>query len=193
MEAIDDYANENIARSLAYTVLDQRQHCHYAKLLPISSQLLRQRVQILGPPSTEDSEEWDRLIQWQEDHCPDMIKALSDLDRIYQAPVYYRRLDIDTLHAMIEFAEKDAHHYVVILTLEEEGEGELSDLKYYNTKELTDEEWRDVFENWSRTIEDAERIFLTKVTRKRVFTPDVSKRGLWVALSELTIDRVPKE
>ncbi|OBZ90165.1 hypothetical protein A0J61_01784 [Choanephora cucurbitarum] len=175
MEAIDDYANENIARSLAYTVLDQRQHCHYAKLLPISSQLLRQRVQILGPPSTEDSEEWDRLIQWQEDHCPDMIKALSDLDRIYQAPVYYRRLDIDTLHAMIEFAEKDAHHYVVILTLEEEGEGELSDLKYYNTKELTDEEWRDVFENWSRTIEDAERIFLTKVTRKRVFTPDSAK------------------
>ncbi|KAI8376963.1 hypothetical protein BD560DRAFT_488383 [Blakeslea trispora] len=184
MEAIDDYANENIARSLAYTVLDERQQRQYLKLLPISSQLLRQRVRILGPPASEqDSEAWDKVIQWQEDRCPEMIQSLADAttDRLYQNPVYYKRLDADTLHAMIEFAEKDTRHYVVILTLEEGG-GDISDLRYYNTKELTDEEWRDVFENWSRTIEDAERIFLTKVTRhKRVFTtetPDSSKEGV---------------
>ncbi|RCH80651.1 hypothetical protein CU098_002588, partial [Rhizopus stolonifer] len=127
-----------------------------------------------------DFEAWDKVVQWQQDNCPAMIEALSDsaADKIYQNPVYYKRLDADTLHAIVEFAEKDAHHFVVVLTLEE-GSGDMSDLKYYNTKELTDEEWRDVFENWSRTIEDAERIFLIKVTRnKRVFTagtPDSTK------------------
>lgn len=190
MEAIDDYANENIVRSVAYTVLETRQSHQYSGLLPISSQLLRQRVRILGPNlESSNSEEWDKAVQWQQDNCPSMIESLwstggSVADELYQKPVYYKRMDADTLHAIIEFAELDTHHYVVILLLEE-GSGDMSDIKYYNTKELTEQEWIDIFENWSRTIEDAERIFLTKVTRnKRVFkaaagdrtpgTPDVS-------------------
>lgn len=181
MEAIDDYANENIVRSLAYTALDERQSHHYVGLLPIASSLLRQRIQILEPQK-DDPKAWDNAVQWQQDNSPSMIESLwssggSVADEIYQKPVYYKRMDADTLHAVIEFAEKDNHHYIIILTLEE-GSGEISDLKYYNTKELTEPEWIDLFENWSRTIEDAERIFLTKVTRhKRVFTagtPDVS-------------------
>jgi len=181
MEAIDDYANENIVRSVAYTALDHRQQHHYLGLLPISSQLLRQRVRLLGP-NENNPEEWDKVVQWQDDNCPSMIESLwsnqgSVADELYQKPVYYKRMDADTLHAIIEFAEKDSHHFVVILLLED-GVGDISDIKYYNTKELTEEEWLDIFTNWSRTIEDAERIFLTKVTRnKKTFTagtPDVS-------------------
>ncbi|KAI8637205.1 hypothetical protein BD408DRAFT_354205 [Parasitella parasitica] len=174
MEAIDDYANENIVRSVAYTVLDHRQQHHYLGLLPLSSQLLRQRVRLLGP-SDNNPQEWDKVVQWQEDNCPSMIESLwsnkgSVADELYQKPVYYKRMDANTLHALIEFAEKDSHHFVVILSLEEGG-GDISDIKYYNTKELTEEEWLDIFTNWSRTIEDAERIFLTKVTRsKKVFS-----------------------
>jgi hypothetical protein len=173
MEAIDDFANENIIRSIAYTALEQRQQHNYAGLLPIASQLLRQRAHFLGS---------DKAVQWQEDNCPAMIESLwssggSVADELYQKPVYYRRMDADTLHAVIEFAESNGHHFVVVLLLED-GSGDISDIKYYNTKELTEEEWMDIFENWSRTIEDAERIYLTKVTRnKRVFTagtPDVS-------------------
>lgn len=173
MEAIDDYANENIIRSIAYTALEQRQQQNYAGLLPIASPLLRQRARFLGT---------DKAVQWQEDNCPSMIESLwssggSVADELYQKPVYYKRIDADTLHAVIEFAESQEHHFVVVLSLED-GSGDISDIKYYNTKELTQEEWMDIFENWSRTIEDAERIYLTKVTRnKRVFTagtPDVS-------------------
>lgn len=192
MEAIDDYANENIIRSIAYTALETRQAHNYVSLLPIASSLLRQRIKILGPGSSSStgsssSEAWENAVQWQQDNCPNMIESLwssggSVADELYQKPVYYKRMDADTLHAIIEFAELDTHHYVVILILEE-GSGDISDIKYYNTKELTEQEWMDIFENWSRTIEDAERIFLTKVTRnKRVFTtgdrtpgtPDVS-------------------
>lgn len=178
MEAIDDYANENIVRSLAYTALEERQSHHYVGLLPIASPLLRHRIQILEPSNPSS---WDNAVQWQSDDCPAMIESLwssggSVADEIYQKPVYYQRIDADTLHAVVEFATKDKYHYIVILSLEE-GSGEMSDLKYYNTKRLTEEEWHDLFENWSRTIEDAERVFLTKVTRhKRVFTagtPDV--------------------
>ncbi|KAG2190110.1 hypothetical protein INT46_002422 [Mucor plumbeus] len=184
MEAIDDYANENIVRSVAYTALDHRQQHHYLALLPISSQLLRQRVRLLGP-GENNPEEWDKVVQWQEDNCPSMIESLwsnkgSVADELYQKPVYYKRMDADTLHAIIEFAEKDSHHFAVILLLED-GLGDISDIKYNNTKELTEEEWLDIFTNWSRTIEDAERIFLTKVTRnKKVFTagtPDSIKEN----------------
>ncbi|CEP12654.1 hypothetical protein [Parasitella parasitica] len=174
MEAIDDYANENIVRSVAYTALDHRQQHHYLALVPISSQLLRQRVRHLGP-NDNNTEEWDKAVQWQEDGCPRMIESLwsnkgSVADELYQKPVYYKRVDADTLYAIIEFAEKDSHHFVAILSLEK-GSGDISDIKYHNTKELTEEGWLDIFTNWSRTIEDAERIFLTKVTRnKKVFT-----------------------
>jgi hypothetical protein len=185
MEAIDEYANENIVRSVAYTALEYRQAHEYSKLIPISSELVRQRVSIVQPSSEQDHKAWDNAVQWQQDNCPSMIESLwssggSVADELYQKPVYYKRMDADTLHAIIEFAERDTHHYVVILLLEE-GTGDSSDIKYYNTKELTEQEWMDIFENWSRTLEDAERIFLTKVARnKRVFTtgtpgtPDVS-------------------
>lgn len=184
MEAIDDYANENIIRSVAYSALEKRQQRQYAGLLSISSQLLRQRVHLLGPKDNKNVEEWEQAVQWQQDACPRMIESLwsqggSVADELYQKPVYYKRLDANTLHAVIEFAELDTKHFVVVLLLED-GSGDVSDIKYYNTKELNEEEWLDIFENWSRSIEDAERIFLTKVTRhKKLFTagtPDVRKR-----------------
>jgi hypothetical protein len=183
MEAIDEYANENIVRSVAFTALEQRQRHNYAALVSISSQILRQRVHFLGPQkSKDDPAEWDDIVQWQQDNCPAMIESLwssggSVADEFYQKPVYYKRMDADTLHAIIEFAEKDTMHYVVILLLEE-GNGDISDIKYNNTKELNQDEWLDVFANWSRSLEDAERIYLTKVTRhKKIFStgaPDVS-------------------
>lgn len=182
MEAIDNYANENIIRSVAYSALEKRQQHQYSGLIPISSTLLRQRVQLLGPKgNNSNDEEWEQVVQWQQDDCPRMIESLwsqggSVADELYQKPVYYKRLDANTLHAVIEFAELDTKHFVVILMLED-GSGDISDIKYYNTKELDEQEWLDIFENWSRSIEDAERIFLTKVTRhKKLFTagtPDV--------------------
>lgn len=187
MEAIDDYANDNIVRSLAYTALEERQAHNYAGLIPISSKLLRTRMTVLGSSDQTNTKEWDQVVQWQPDNCPSMIESLwasggSVADEIYTRPVYYKRLDAETLHALIEFAEYNTHHFVVILSLED-GAEEISDIKYHNTKEFTEEEWLDVFENWSRTVEDAERVYLHKVTRhKRIFiagdqtpgTPDVS-------------------
>ncbi|RCH87339.1 hypothetical protein CU097_008225 [Rhizopus azygosporus] len=176
MEAIDDYANENIVRSIAYTALDKIQNHQYHELLPFSSQPLRQRAQFLP------NEDW---YQWQKDNCAQMIESVwtekgNIADELYQKQVYYKRMDADTLHAIVEFAERDKSHFVVILILEN-GSGDMSDAKYHNIKELSDAEWLDIFENWSRTLEEAERIFLTKVTRhKREFTmdtPDSSKGG----------------
>ncbi|KAI8890892.1 hypothetical protein K501DRAFT_205380 [Backusella circina FSU 941] len=176
MEAIDEYANENIVRSVAFTALEQRQRHNYAALISISSQILHQRVHFLGPQkSRDDPAEWDMIVQWQEDNCPALIESLwssggSVADEFYQKPVYYKRMDADTLHAIIEFAERDTKHYVVILLLEE-GNGDISDIKYNNTKELSQDEWLDVFANWSRSLEDAERVYLTKVTRhKKIFS-----------------------
>ena len=175
MEAIDDYANENIVRSIAYTALDKIQNHQYHELLPFSSQPLRQRAQFLP------NEDW---YQWQKDNCAQMIESVwtekgNIADELYQKQVYYKRMDADTLHAIVEFAERDKSHFVVILILEN-GSGDMSDAKYHNIKELSDAEWLDIFENWSRTLEEAERIFLTKVTRhKREFTmdtPDVRRR-----------------
>lgn len=187
MEAIDNYANENIIRSVAYSALEKRQQHQYSGLIPISSQLLRQRVHLLGPKD-DNNDEWEQVVQWQQDNCPRMIESLwsqggSVADELYQKPVYYKRLDANTLHAVIEFAEHDTKHFVVVLLLED-GSGDISDVRYYNTKELSEAEWLDIFENWSRSIEDAERIFLTKVTRhkKKLFTagtPDVRQNLIY--------------
>ncbi|KAI8993130.1 hypothetical protein BDB01DRAFT_902710 [Pilobolus umbonatus] len=171
MEAIDEYANENIARSIAYTALEHRQQHDYLGLIPVSSKLLRQRLHYLGYNNENTPKQWDKVVQWQEDNCPAMIESLwasggSVADEFYQRPVYYKRVDAETLEAIIEFAEKNTQHYAVILVLEE-GSGDISDIKYHNTKEYTEKEWLDIFENWSRALEDAERIYLTKVTRHR--------------------------
>ncbi|KAI9272548.1 hypothetical protein BY458DRAFT_508590, partial [Sporodiniella umbellata] len=166
MEAIDEFANENIVRSVAFSAIEKIMRGQYQELLPISSQALRQRAQFLG------SEDW---YQWQKDRsCKVLERLASDPDGltedVYQNTVYYKRLDATTLHAVIEFAEEEAWHYIVILLLGE-GSSDMSDVKYHNIKEMSDEEWLDVFENWSRSLEEAERVFLSKVTRpKRVFS-----------------------
>ncbi|KAI9485454.1 MAG: hypothetical protein EXX96DRAFT_645401 [Benjaminiella poitrasii] len=183
MEAIDDYANDNIVRSVAYNALDKRHQHQYLALLPLASHLLRQRVRLLLDTTTtnsQDPSEWNKVIQWQSDDCPQQIESLfadsASADTIYQAPVYYKRKDVETLEAVLEFAP----HFIVVLILEDGG-GDISDIKYHNTKQVTDNEWLDIFESWSRTLEDAERIFLTRVTKqsKKMFTmtdtPDSSR------------------
>ncbi|KAG1220289.1 hypothetical protein G6F35_006815 [Rhizopus arrhizus] len=85
-------------------------------------------------------------------------------------------MDADTLYAIVEFAERDTQHFVVILLLEE-GNSDISDIKYHNIKEMTEQEWLDVFENWSRSLEEAERIYLTKVARpKKVLASEIHNK-----------------
>lgn len=160
MEAIDEFANENIVRSIAFTALEKISTGQYQELLPIASQSLRQRARFL-------QENW---YQWQKDTSLRVIEELVSLpdftDHLYQRPVYYNRMDADTLYAIVEFTERDTQHFVVILLLEE-GNSDISDIKYHNTKEMTEQEWLDVFENWSRSLEEAERIYLTKVARPK--------------------------
>ncbi|CAO3687056.1 unnamed protein product [Rhizopus stolonifer] len=171
MEAIDEFANENIVRSIVFSAVDKMATRQYQELLPISSQPLQQRAKFLG------TEDWYR---WQKDRSCDVLEDMVSYrdnlaDELYQKPVYYKRLDADTLHALVEFAEKDQCHYVVILLLGE-GSSEISDIKYHNVKEIAEEEWLDIFTNWSRSLEEAERIYLTKVTRpKKVFSNQNSK------------------
>lgn len=166
MQAIDDYANENVARSIAYTVLEHRQQHNYSALLPLASRLLTQRIRFLGPPKTDnDAKEWDPLVQWQEDTCPQVIDSLWQSeeyqDKIYEQPVYYKRLDAETLHCVVEFAAKEGMRYAVVLVLEE-GTGDISELKYHNTKAFTEKEWQQeiVKGGWSRSMEQAERAFI---------------------------------
>ncbi|KAI9020049.1 hypothetical protein CLU79DRAFT_756888 [Phycomyces nitens] len=176
MEAIDDLANDNIARSLAYTVLECRQQHSFTNLLPIATKLLRQRIQFLHPADTNDLKSWNTAVQWQEDSCSEIIETMWDgtggqsdnafQDTLFQNPVYYKRLDPETMHAMVEFLERGKKHYVVVLALED-GNEDTSELKYHNTKEFSDEEWKEVVLTWSETAEEAERIFLMMVTRRR--------------------------
>ncbi|KAI9313715.1 hypothetical protein BX666DRAFT_1863959 [Dichotomocladium elegans] len=162
MEAIDDYANENIARSLAYTVLEYRQQRNYEALLPLMSKLLRHRVRYLAN-SDSKKDEWDSVVQWQTDDCPDVIESewdAQDGGPLYRSPVYYKRLDAETLHCMLEFAAVRGKRYAVVLVLEE-GAGDISDLKYHNTKSFSDAEWRkDIAGTWSESLEQAERDFM---------------------------------
>ncbi|KAI9252305.1 hypothetical protein BDA99DRAFT_486842 [Phascolomyces articulosus] len=171
MEAIDDFANENIARSLAYTVLEHRQQHQFSALAAIGSTLLCQRIRFLGPPvqgpgGIEDPEKWNNVVQWQEDNCPQVIETLwsgDQQDKLYQNPVYYKRLDAETLHCMVEFAYENKTHYAVVLALEEGG-GDISELKYHNTKAFSKLEWQLVKKSWPESLEQAEREFVTKIS-----------------------------
>ncbi|SAM09319.1 hypothetical protein [Absidia glauca] len=186
MEAIDDYANEHLARSLAYTVLELRQQHHFMALIPMASQALKQRIQYLQPKSQTDADEWNAIIQWQTDACPEQIEHLWQHspkptttttttlhDDVYQNPVFYKRFDADTLHVVIPFNQQDDQIYLVILVLEqgddEEGGGEAQEepeLKYQNTKQVSLEEWQDIQSTWSDSLEEAERLFLATTDQK---------------------------
>jgi hypothetical protein len=157
--------NENIVRSIAYTALDTILNNQQAELLLIASHHLCQRAQFVG-------EGW---YQWQKDRSVEAIKELGSKEEFLKKRVYYKRMDADTLHAMIEYANEGAHHFVVDLILED-GKTDISDIKYYNLKELVEKEWVDICENWSNTTKEAERVFLTQEKRHEVFsveTPDV--------------------
>ncbi|KAG0951721.1 hypothetical protein G6F29_003378 [Rhizopus arrhizus] len=156
--------NENIVRSIAYTALDTILNNQQAELLLIASHHLCQRAQFVG-------EGW---YQWQKDRSVEAIKELGSKEEFLKKRVYYKRMDADTLHAMIEYANEGAHHFVVDLILED-GKTDISDIKYYNLKELVEKEWVDICENWSNTTREAERVFLTQEKRHEVFsveTPD---------------------
>ncbi|KAI8096290.1 uncharacterized protein BX664DRAFT_346361 [Halteromyces radiatus] len=188
MEAIDDYANEHLARSLAYTILELRQQHHFMALIPMASQALKQRIRYLQPKSQSDAEEWNKIIQWQTDSCPEQIEHLWEHehkqqqkilhDDIYQNPVYYKRFDADTLHVVIPFTQQDDQIFLVILVLEQESsdekDGETSEepeLKYQNTKQISLQEWQDIENTWSISLEEAERLFLVKVTKNAAKHP----------------------
>ncbi|CAO3586980.1 unnamed protein product [Absidia cylindrospora] len=208
MEAIDDYANEHLARSLAYTVLELRQQHHFLALIPMASQALKQRIRYLQPATQSDAEEWNKIIQWQTDDCPEQIEHLwqhepikpattveeqhqqhSTLhDDVYQNPVYYKRFDTDTLHVVIPFNQKDDQIFLVILVLEQEQQEqddtgtsmdndttEEPELKYQNTKQVSLQEWQDIQSTWSSSLEDAERLFLVKVTKNAKHSRKESK------------------
>ncbi|ORZ00205.1 hypothetical protein BCR43DRAFT_452077 [Syncephalastrum racemosum] len=156
MEAIDDWANENIARSVACNVLNYRKQKEYNAIVPLSSKLLCERIRYL---LTSD-DQWDTVIQWQQDDCPYVIETAWDTpDELYQNQVYYRRLDRETLQCVVEFCHQSKKHYAVVLMLEEEEE-----LKYHNTREFSEAEWKSLTESWSTSLEHAERKFMHHLT-----------------------------
>ena len=166
MEAIDEFRGENIARSLAYTVLEYRQQHKFSALAEIGSNLLCQRLRFLGPNnSKEDPNEWNYVVQWQQDDCPQVIEKLwsgSEQDKLYQNPVYYKRLDAETLHCVVEFAYQHKTHYAVVMALED-GNEDISDLKYQNTKSYSELEWQVIKRTWPDFLEQAEREFVSKI------------------------------
>ncbi|RUS19586.1 hypothetical protein BC937DRAFT_87238 [Endogone sp. FLAS-F59071] len=171
MEAIDDYANETIIRSLALTALTHRKQQNYSPLLAISSYILQQRLHYLNPSLATPSA-WDTALQWQPDGSAEALRTLWNdkddaKDELLQAEVRYRRLDLETLHAMIEFAHGDGGvRYVVVMMLEEGGE--VQEWKYHNTREIGKDEWEgEVTKEWSNTLEEAEKRFVLGVAAKR--------------------------
>ncbi|RUS29859.1 hypothetical protein BC938DRAFT_480145 [Jimgerdemannia flammicorona] len=172
MEAIDDYANETIIRSLALTALTYRKHNNYPPLLTIASHILQQRLLYLNPSPTASPSAWDAALQWQPDGSAEAIRTLwneenEGQDELLQADLRYRRLDIETMHAMVEFAHgADGVRYVVVMLLEEGGE--VQEWRYHNTREVGREEWEgEVAREWRMTMEEAERRFVLGVAAKR--------------------------
>ncbi|KAJ2958186.1 hypothetical protein NQZ79_g6200 [Umbelopsis isabellina] len=166
MEAIDDLANENIVRSVAFTALQFRQQRNVEGLLPVSTQVLQQRVRYLGDQSESTDEDKDYILQWQKDDCPRVIDLIWNgyEEDLYQSKIFYKRSDAETLHAIVEFAAKDDKHYVVVVAKEDGAEDQ--EWKYHNTREINDEEWKKtITTEWSKTIEDAERKFIQDVTK----------------------------
>ncbi|KAI8146722.1 hypothetical protein BJV82DRAFT_643293 [Fennellomyces sp. T-0311] len=187
MEAIDEFRGENIARSLAYTVLEYRQQHKFSSLAEIGSNLLCQRLRFLGPNnSNEDPDEWNHVVQWQQDDCPQVIEKLwsgNDQDKLYQNPVYYKRLDAETLHCMVEFAYQHKTHYAVVMALED-GNGDISELKYQNTKSFGELEWQVIKRTWPDSLEQAEREFVSKIAHPPQValsspSPEVTPDGYW--------------
>lgn len=172
MEAIDDYANETIIRSLALTALTHRKQQNYSPLLAISSLILQQRLHYLNPSLAATPSAWDTALQWQPDGSAEALRTLWNdkddaKDELLQAEVRYRRLDLETLYAMIEFAHGDGGvRYVVVMMLEEGGE--VQEWRYHNTREIGKEEWEgEVAKEWSNTLEEAEKRFVLGVAAKR--------------------------
>ncbi|ORX61300.1 hypothetical protein DM01DRAFT_1315985 [Hesseltinella vesiculosa] len=189
MEAIDNYANEHLARSLAYSILELRQQHHFPALVPLASEALKQRILYLHPVSHSDPDEWNSIIQWQEDQCPEQIELLWQTshrrhqalgDDVYQNPVYFKRFDADTMHVVIPFQQQDDSVFLVILILEQEQtkaentpqqQEEEPELKYQNTKQIPLQEWQDIESTWSTTLEEAERKYLLNITTKKTGKP----------------------
>ncbi|OZJ05167.1 hypothetical protein BZG36_02219 [Bifiguratus adelaidae] len=167
MEAIDDYATENIIRSLAITTLNHRKQGNTPLLLSMSSHSLQQRVQALG--SDADN------LQWQKDGSGSAVQELWNDTReedILQVEVYFKRLDAETVHACLQFAQAEGVHYLVVLMLEEGGD--LEEWKYHNTREMSDSVWNDMTMKdgqWQRTLEAAERAFLQDVAKRKPKPP----------------------
>ncbi|KAH8554049.1 hypothetical protein BGW37DRAFT_421747 [Umbelopsis sp. PMI_123] len=166
MEAIDDLANENIIRSVAFAALQFRQQRHYEGLISISTQLLQQRFRFLGTQANSTDEDRDLVVQWQKDESPraiDLIWSGHEED-LYQSKIYYKRSDAETLYAMVEFATQDDKHFVVVVAKEDGVEEQ--EWKYHNTKEIYSAEWTNVIQKeWNTRIEDAERRFIQSLTK----------------------------
>ncbi|CAO3666752.1 unnamed protein product [Rhizopus stolonifer] len=147
-------SQESIVLSVAYNALCKIKNNQFSELFLMASHLSCQRAHFLG------THNW---YQWQKDNSTKIIESLKKI-QLDQKPVYYKRMDTDTLQAMVEFAESGTCHYVIILVLED-GSRDVSDIKYHNTMEIMGKEWDQVLDNWSTSFKKAERIFLTQAAR----------------------------
>ncbi|KAI9260799.1 hypothetical protein BY458DRAFT_534771 [Sporodiniella umbellata] len=102
--------------------------------------------------------------QWQEDNSEKVLRSLKTIC-LHKKPIYYKRIDTDTLQAMIEFEERANYRYYIVLALED-GNKTISNMKYHNIVEICKTECSLMFGDWSRSSNEAEERFLTRINRR---------------------------
>ncbi|CAG8506157.1 4897_t:CDS:2 [Ambispora leptoticha] len=191
MNATTPYSSEFEIRKTAHNALLARYARNYPNLLSLSALPLVQRVHFLAPNQPFElmqQEDLEPYLQWQNDGVSDFLlhewDPYSSTSVLQDAPIYYKRWDKETLHAMLEFGRKGIRKFVAILVWEEEKQEDIQydepqelrqeqtkepekleckNWKYYNTKEVVN--WESYLsEGWELLIDLADQAFQNKMS-----------------------------
>ncbi|CAG8560645.1 4157_t:CDS:2 [Ambispora gerdemannii] len=146
------YSNEFEIRKTAHAALLARYARDYPSLLLLSAFPLVQRVHFLA-----QQQDLESYFQWQFDASSSFLQREwnphSSTSVLQDAPIYYKRWDKETLHAMLEFGRKGTQRFVVVLLWEEEKQKFWQkDIKYEEQQELEQEQTKESekleFKSW---------------------------------------------
>lgn len=133
-------------------------------LLPLLSPILRQRVQLLSATASSPEESWLRLLSWKSEEADKVARVVeSDIFELHPVsgevdfgdiePIKYRRLDEETLQAILRISVLSLAVQYLWCQGDEDGGGDgwrVSDLASF-------EEHKDIEKDtWFPTIEAAE-------------------------------------
>ncbi|KAI1828556.1 hypothetical protein F4861DRAFT_488222 [Xylaria intraflava] len=146
-------------------------------VLPLLTPILRQRVQLLSFSSTNDP--WIRLLCYETSKVPRLteialgerlephpVSGELEIDWDYDAEIRFRRLDEETLQALVVVKELELAFRLVYCTLDGEGDG-------WKVGEVTVTETPSLFSSFGggSTIAEAERQFSESRPSKAVAIP----------------------